>query len=292
MKKITIFCIFCMILIISNNIPICTSIETSKERISYTEDFETEYWAVIVSTNITNITFIYNSLIDTKNWDESHIISLTRENATRDNILEALDWLAMNAGSNDVILFSHNGHGSHLRDRYGIVPWDKDIIFTDELDEKFNNIECKQMCLIFDCCFSGSFIEGQSTNLNDVNMMKFQKAFSKGLDKQGRVIMMSTMKRGTGVSAAILYENNTMVIDFIRFFAEGIDLGVDNNDDGWISAEEAYQYGRKKYLPYAILLFFSPLVQIMSLIQSRGSFAKPFPTLYDGVEGELLLVEL
>ena len=79
------------------------------------------------------------------------------------------------------------------------------------------------MCLIFDCCFSGSIIDGKLINLNQVSMMKFQKAFAKGLDKKGRVIMMSTMKRGTGVSTIIQYENNTQVIDFIRFFKEGID---------------------------------------------------------------------
>jgi len=290
MKKTTIVCVFFIILFILNNVPMSTSIEISKIQKNSTVHIEPDYWAVIVSTNVTNITFIYNSLIQTNNWNESHITLLNGQNATRDNILEALDWLKTKSNDNDIVLFSHNGHGNHVEERYGIVPWDRNIIFTDELDEKFDAITCKQMCLIFDCCYSGSFIEGRPTVLNQENNMMFQKTFSKGLDKPGRVIMMSTMKRGTGIFAAIQVGNNTIAFDFIRFFTEGIDMGVDNNQDGWISAEEAYHYGRKKYLPFAILLFFSPITQIASLISS-GSFALPFPTLYDGVEGELLLAQ-
>lgn len=291
MKKITALFIFFMLLFISNNAPILTSIENTENQNCTIENDETEYWGVMVSTNVTNITFIYNSLVQTKNWNESHILLLNGPNATRENILEALDWLKTKSSANDIVLFSHNGHGNHVKDRYGIVPWDKNLIFTDELDEKFDAVLCKQMCLIFDCCYSGSFIEGRPTVLNQESRMKFQTTFSKGLDEPGRVIMMSTMKRGAGVFTAIQVGNNTIVFDFIRFFTEGIDTGVDDNHDGWISAEEAFHYGRKKYLPFALILFLSPLTQIVSIISS-GSIAIPFPTLYDGVDGELLFVEL
>ena len=139
-------------------------------------DDNTEYWAVIVSTNITNITLVYNSLNDKPNWNESHIVMLKRQEATRENILDALDWLALKSSSEDIVLFSHNGHGNHIKDRYGIVPWDKELIFTDELDEKFDKINCRGMCLIFDCCFSGSFIEGKPTTMNYGNLIQFQKS--------------------------------------------------------------------------------------------------------------------
>ena len=292
MKQRLLMSIGCILLVWSSGLPIMMSSEPVHPKDTSVDAEETAYWAVIVSTNVSNMTFVYNTLLATKNWDASHMLLLEKQAATRANILDALDWLAEQSSSEDMVLFSHNGHGSHVDNRYGIVPWDDhQVIFTDELDEKFDRIACKQLCLIFDCCFSGSFIDGRPSTLSHLGGRKFQTMMAAGLDEPGRFIMMSTMKRGTGIYTEVQIDNQSLVIDFIRFFTQGINEGNDPNGDGWISAEESYKYGRKKYLPYAMLLFFSPLVQLTSLLIS-GTIAMPFPTCFDGVEGELLLVQL
>ena len=104
---------------------------------------------------------------------------------------------------------------------------------------------------------------------------------------------MSTRRLGGGFSASIL-ENNieVNVINFARFVADAFQNGIDNDDNGWVSAEEGFRYGRKKFLPFAIIIFLFIPLQIQAFIQSRGFFIIPFPTIYDGVEGELPLVKI
>ena len=89
-------------------------------------DYETEYWAVVVSTR--NSTEIYDSLVNTSNWDETHIRLLHLENATKDQILLSLEWLQEKSDSNDIVLFSDSSHGTHLRGEYGIIPWNGGIV--------------------------------------------------------------------------------------------------------------------------------------------------------------------
>ena len=110
---------------------------------------ETEFWGVVVSTR--NNTFIYDSLINTSNWDESHIRLLHLENSTKEQILLSLNWLREMSDSNDIVLFSDSSHGTHINGEYGIVPWDGGIVSSYEIDEKLDLIDSQGICLIFDC---------------------------------------------------------------------------------------------------------------------------------------------
>lgn len=296
MKKI--FALLCIFIICSCGIGSVAkdNIKIKNEQIVSCK-FESKYWAVIISTNTTNITSIYNSIINKPNWDESNIILLKREEATKENILNALEWLAINSDSQDIVLFSFTGHGTPKNGKYGISPWDHKTIFTSELDEKLDLIDCKHMCLIFDCCLSGSFVKNsigrKSLFLKENNIFQFKEFFKSELDDQNRVILMSTMKRGGGFSASILENDIEInVISFSRFVADAFQNGIDNDNNGWVSAEEGFKYGKKKFLPYAIIIFLNILLQIQAFIQSGGYFIIPFPTIYDGVEGELPLVKI
>ena len=268
------------------------NIKTNNQQI-VSSKFETEYWALIISTNTTNITSIYNSIINKPNWDESHIILLKREEARKENILEALDWLKNKSDSRDTVLFSFTGHGTPKNSKYGISPWGKNTIFVDELDEKLDSIDCKNMCLIFDCCLSGSFIESTSKNTNINDFYFFRESLKIGLDDEDRAILMSTMKRGGGFVASVFEDDREInVISFARFVANAFLNEKDDNNDGLVSAEEAFRYGRKKFLPFALFFFLCIPLQIQALIQSRGFLLIPFPTIYDGVEGELPIVKI
>ena len=284
MKKILVILCICMVCF-------CDIVFAAKQIKQNTEDItcnvnpETEYWAVIVCTNTTNITSIYNSIIDKPNWNKSHIILLKGEQATKENILDALDWLSINADSQDIVLFSFTGHGTYtgifINRKYGIAPWDNNPILTDELDEKLDQIKCKYQCLFFDCCLSGNFVG-----------RKFL-FFSSILDEENRVILMSTRRRGGGFTASVFEgDEEVNVINFPRFVSEAFQKGIDKNSDGWVSAEEAFRYGRKKFRPYAIIFFLFIPLQIQAFIESRGFFLIPFPKIYDGVEGDLPLVKI
>ena len=281
-----IFVILCICMVCFCDITLAANqIKSNTENITCNTNPETEYWAVIVCTNTTNITSIYNSIINKSNWNESHIILLKREQATKENILDALEWLSINADSQDIVLFSFTGHGSYTgifsNRKYGIVSWDSNLILTDELDEKFDQITCKYQCLFFDCCLSGNFV-GRNFLF-----------FSSNLDEENRAILMSTRRRGAGFTASVTVDDEEVnVINFERFVSEAFQKGIDINSDGWVSAEEAFSYGRKKFRPYAIIFFLFIPLQIQTFIQSRGFFLIPFPKIYDGVEGDLPLVKI
>jgi len=116
--------------------------------VNFFKEEGTEYWGVcIVAFDDENDDikepFIYNSLLQADNWDEAHLKLLFREEATRNAILESLDWLIDNADEDDVVLFSDHSHGTYRRSdkKYGIVPIDSEvsgIINVEELDEKFD----------------------------------------------------------------------------------------------------------------------------------------------------------
>ena len=103
-----------------------------------------------------------------------HITLLQDEEATRDNILVAMDTLVDNVGKYDIVVIHYSGHGSQMTDREGdekdgldetIVPQDsgrspnpnRDIT-DDEIYLRLLRLNEKtpHITLIFDCCHSGT----------------------------------------------------------------------------------------------------------------------------------------
>ena len=127
----------------------------------------------------------YESLLQSKNWDEHNIILLLNEKATKNNITSALQYMANIIEPEDYFVFSWSGHGSETFDTNGdernydpkdtldeiICPYDIlagddtwiNMITDDELDSYFSNITCKGMTLIFDCCLSGGMVDRTRT---------------------------------------------------------------------------------------------------------------------------------
>ena len=143
---------------------------------------ESHYWGVIISIgdykgnehdiplNRSELLCLYNALLSASNWNKSRIKLLINENATQNAIVNAFNWLKENVDTQDIVLFSYLGHGGELpdvngdeKDGYdeGIIPWEgmDGFISDDELGKKFNEINAKGMCIIFDCCLSGDLID-------------------------------------------------------------------------------------------------------------------------------------
>ncbi len=265
-------------------------------------DMETEYWGVCIvafngSYDDVKEPFIYNSLLESDNWDESHLKLLFRENATKAAILDALDWLIENADENDIVLFSDHSHGTFRRSdkKYAIVPIDSDVsglITVEELDEKFDAIKCKNLCLIFDCCLAGSFVSKETFGIKKLGKIRnFNKEFTEGIEGENRVILMGTMRYGLGISITINVSGKQSHFSFHKFVGEAFGKKIDHNNDGFCSAEEAFHYAKKKWRPFAFIIFLSIRMQIYSLL-TQGFFIIPFPTLYDNVQAELAIIYL
>ena len=223
------------------------------------------------------LSVLYNSLLQSKNWNESNIILLLNDHATKQNITDAFVHMAGIVGPNDIFLFSWCGHGAEVNDTDGdessyssndtldeaICPYDifiddnqtkHNVITDDELGHYFSNITCKGMCLIFDCCLSGDMVDRNTTNQTiDVTCSPseasaFTNAFCadlkgpKSTDVNGnnRVILMSTKPD--------LLERGIYLtgfpLEFGLAFACTHTRITDGNRDGVISAEEAFRVAR------------------------------------------------
>jgi hypothetical protein len=230
----------------------------------------------------------YDTLIQSRNWNHSHIILLVNENATKQNITAALDHMAAMVGPNDLFLFSWCGHGTEVSDTDGdesnydlndttdeaICPYDiaeinhswSNVITDDELNRYFSNITCQGMILIFDCCFSGGMVDRNSMNsmIHDQNDFKASIAFghdfaeeienpqSSDVDGHNRVVIMSTLPD--------LVERSILLTGFplatgMAFACSHVQYS-DKNKDGYVSAEEAFNIARPLVFVQSSMLWF------------------------------------
>ena len=273
----------------------------------------TEYWAVIVGiadydgtendlpVSEKHMHMIFDALITKNNWDEDHIKNLINENAKKQDILTALDWLITNADSDDIVLFSYQGHGSSIDDENGdeedgkdegIVPWEgiEGFITDDVLDEKFDQIDADGMMLVFHSCLSGGLIDDPDSFLEALELSdKFNKEFLTDIEGNNRVIIMSSMDQGLALAFPSL----------TRFLSYGFNGFANRNFDDFVTAEEASIYAKNKVLLVFLMLFCILPQSIVSFLISsiyakivNGYWVLPIPQIYDGYDGDLPVIEL
>lgn len=238
-----------------------------------------EYWAVVVvvfeyKNPDNNIDLpeeqqylVYNTLLEAHNWDEKHVQFLLNEEATKNNILNALDWLASVSNTEDTIFFYFNGHGTQFPDDNGdeadeydevICPHNIDrnhngelinFIRDDTLDKKFDNIMAEGMTLIINSCHSG----GLFNEKNNATTNNFKKYLTRGIVTYGeeittdiegnnRVILTSSMEAGL----SIYYTQNSD--PFLSSLVKAMKGEADENDDNVCSAEEICSYVKNNTL--------------------------------------------
>ena len=106
-------------------------------------------------------------------WVASDITVLLDKQATKANILAALDAMLAGAAKGDVLVFTNSSHGTYAADENGdetrydeaMCPWDmkRNLIVDDELRTRFAALPAGvHLTVISDSCFSGSVTRGES----------------------------------------------------------------------------------------------------------------------------------
>jgi len=293
---------------------------------------ETEYYALIVAIseyknkryNIPKPPFppiaswklksFYNSIIKSSNWKPENVILLINENATKENIINALQELSTKVDSNDIFVFSYQGHGSEVPDEAPfdeedgtdeiIVPYDitkeegkpVNYITDDELNYYFSQIHAKGMALIFESCLSGGLVGGEFD-----------------VDQENRVVIVSTLEDTIGRVSFLFGFPMTFGLA-IACDQDFMFHATDVSGDGFISIEEAFNwavpiiYGELSIywigvwisllinqgnpLMATVQLFIEFILsQIITYIIS-GHFLLNCPHMIDNYPGELPLVEV
>lgn len=98
------------------------------------------------------------TLINGGKIEESHIRTITDEMANKSAVIHAIQWLATNADSNDVVIFYYIGHGGHNATNESLILYDT-VLLDGELNTYIDAIHARNIIIILDCCYSGGFIK-------------------------------------------------------------------------------------------------------------------------------------
>ena len=210
------------------------SLAIQPDIIAHADEADVNYYAVIVGVAdypgwINDLSHTADASMNLSNqltpiWGEDNVKLLIDSEATKSNIRDAVcSWLDERADANDVVLFSYSGHG--LPDY--LCPYDSLIlsyarnIGASELAGWLNNLESKNVVVVLESCYSGSF--------------------TSVLSKTGRIVLTS------GSADQASYDGV-----FMGYIAEAISkfTDADTNRDYELSIEEVFTYASSKVSNY------------------------------------------
>ena len=214
---------------------------------------------------------MYDMLVSKENWDEENIKLLINENASKNSIkLSITDWLKNKTDENDVVLFFYSGHGWKMpiskincgnayifsynssEPRFG----EDEDISDKELDSWLDSVKCGKMTVILDSCYSG-------------RMLKLRQKNRVILAAGGKYLLCPVdgdINLGNGI--------------FTYFLLQGFKGVADLNNDGIVTAEEAFRYAR---VPTFVYSFFKQFPFITGI-------GPQIPYMYDRCLGDIPLV--
>ncbi|MBI2565199.1 caspase family protein [Candidatus Woesearchaeota archaeon] len=175
--------------------------------------------------------YVLDDDIDKKNEGERSFVD---KPATKKNLVDVLDELKQNMTDKDVFFFYVTNHGSKA---YSPLPFGEScfklsdgIVYENKLKEMFKDLNLNYGVCIFTTCYSGGLAESVgSGNFIGVSSSRADKVSFQCASKEiGSFFSSHFFAALTGVD-----KNNQQV-------------SADNNCDGKISLEEAFDYAAKK----------------------------------------------
>lgn len=140
-----------------------------------------------LQTAVNDATSLRNVLLDRYRYDREHILELYDREATRQNIIGNLRFLAKNIRANDslVIFYAGHGHIDSITKAGSWIPVNSDMensaswISNHEIKQYLtvDAIKAKHILLVSDSCFSGDFFRGKRGKLPAVTPAVIKKAY-------------------------------------------------------------------------------------------------------------------
>jgi hypothetical protein len=213
--------------------------------------------------------------ITKKNFKEENVKLILNEQAKKNDIKNAItQWLDEREDENDIVLYYFSGHSwkmpinkRNLGHTYSF-PYESyaakysDEKITDvELDSWLDELESKNIVCVMDTCYSGRM---------------------KSLVQNGRILLAAG---GKYILCPVSGDVNLGTGLFSHFLLEGFNGIADLNNNGWVSAEEAFRYSRLPTFHYSIWLHFPYTKYLPTFIGIQ------IPYIYDRVYGQLDLIK-
>ncbi len=249
-----------------NSLTVNNTRVTSDETSSFNE--ETEYWALLIAVGIYaghpekdrphmiwDVKNLHKKLLVSDHWKEENIKVIKEKNATFWNIFRGFRWLNQKENKDDISLVYIATHGGQLskdiwpRDeedgkdevlasyRGFKHPWTN--IRDDFLNLLLSLLNSKGVCVIVDSCHAGGFNDPPYFKTrkddNKIYANEWMHEFVEDLSESGRVVLMACR------------EDEVSYGGFTWYLIEGLTGYADFNEDGLVSAEEAFNYAKEKY---------------------------------------------
>jgi uncharacterized caspase-like protein len=130
------------------------------------------------------------------------------------------------------------------------------VIRDDELARWLGELESQQIVLVVDTCFGGGMAQALGDTVKSLSpylapqaalsAQDWQDGFAQDVEGTGRVVLMASREEETSIESSELGHGV-----FTYYFVEALrSESADTNDNGWISAEEAFAYLRPKVRTY------------------------------------------
>jgi len=230
-------------------------------------------WAVIIGTDpkvySTNDANSMYATLKNNGWKATHIKKYTRFGATKDKIFDGIEWMASRADNDDLVLFYFSGHGG----RRVIADYYSNPIFLIELKQAFRRGKSyfqlgTQQIFIFDTCHAGSlkedtdYIEWVNDTAYNEHGLKLKYFYYDGeegggddeIDTKGilglsgtnRIVITSCKSSEYSYGDPQLRHGvfSYYLIESLK--TENADTNNFGKGDGWISAEEAFDYSEPR----------------------------------------------
>ena len=167
----------------------------------------------------------------------THFRTLFDEQASRENILQGLEWIMQNSKEEDNVFIYYSGHGEYNKDmqRGFWVPFDATsksftkYISNEDIKSFLSGIKSKHTLLVADACFSGDIFRGKTITIPFENSTKYyNKIYSlnsrKAMTSGGLEPVMDKGKNGHSV--------------FAYYFLKALN----NNDQKYYDAGQLFNY--------------------------------------------------
>jgi len=189
---------------------------------------------------------------------ESQITTLIGSNATRRNILYALDNLSSVAGKEDLVIFYFSGHGKGgtVEDEGYLVPFDFDKLYPNAsgipmelIAKKMSVCRAKMKEVYIDACHAGMFplertLKGDGGMENNKIATAFRSSFA-NFNSSGFIAMLSSKGNEESREDPVLGQGI-----FTHFLLKGLAGEADVEKNGLVNAVELESYVDSKVREY------------------------------------------
>ena len=288
MKRILIFLIIAFLCIATLAISVTGSYEN---RVNNVDLEEVNYYALVVGVEEfagmetpyqeyldESATAFYEKLLESENWEAENIKFLLNENATKENISDSIvNWLDDREDEKDIVLIYYADHGWRIpinQRKYGYAfvctynttenKFDENKISDKEFDLWVDELDSKNIVIILDHCYSGRMF---------------------ALRQFGRIFLASG---GKYLFCPCNWSDSLESTIFTHYILEGLNGVADINNDGWVTAREAFHYARWPVIWHSLWHHFP---YIWDTIYGVHPVGPQIPFLYDRHIGNIPLIK-